>query len=780
METEQTPKGPGGRLVLLTAVLALALVSAVAFGRVFQGTATTFRLALVGGASVLLAAALERRHILIATAATAVGLALVVAHLLYPETTRYWLPTSETLRAALKSWGAVGRTAETEVAPALPLTPLLLASVIAVWAASFAMHALAVRASSPFLSLLPPGALLSFASLVVNDGSRPLYVVAFLGSAMLLLYADGLRRVGQWGPITEWHGRTRLRLGTAASLRGARRVALIALIVAVFLPGILPGYGSPALVQVNAGGNIQRLTSNPIIDIRPALTRRVPIEVFTVRSSTGAYWRSLTLDRFDGNTWRATDPYLDGGAPIGSGLLPAEPGGPGADVRRTVVSQTITWEKLSQPWVVAAYAPVSINTREEGLRYDPSTGTLVLENGGFPGLTYDVTSRALIPTPAQLDTFTLAEFSPDLKARYTQLPAEDPGEEADLAEIRQIAQGLTTNQPHLYRKILAIQNHLRTRFRYDLNPQLEPGRNPVLSFLTTGRAGYCVQFASAMAVMLRTLGIPARLALGWAPGVFDPEEGVWRVTNFESHVWVEVPFPRYGWLSFEPTPRAEAVNPQALAYQQPLSDSPPECLQIPRPGGGPVRPCDSGSSETENDPGETSSTTPPPSVPPGDPQLPTPGDTTVGPSLPGPGWRGAAPWLLGAIALILLLAIPAGKAIRRRVIVARAGPPRERVLAAYRLMSEQAADAGLRRRPHETLPEYRVRLRASVAFSDGDLDRLTALAAVAAYSDREIPPEQAEEAVEAARRAARDIGRSQGAAGRAVGLYRMRIPSLRR
>src|SRR5439155_17251076 len=136
-------------------------------------TSTTLRLALVAAISVGLAAALERRHILIATVVSAAGLAMTIALLLYPDTTRYWLPTATTFRTALESWGAVGRTADSEVAPALPLLPLLLASVIAVWAAAFATHALAVRASSPFLALLPPGALVAFASLVVDDGARP-------------------------------------------------------------------------------------------------------------------------------------------------------------------------------------------------------------------------------------------------------------------------------------------------------------------------------------------------------------------------------------------------------------------------------------------------------------------------------------------------------------------------------------------------------------------------------------------------------------------------------
>jgi transglutaminase-like putative cysteine protease len=779
MDREHAQKGPGGRLVLLIAVLALTIVATVAFGRVFQGTGTTFRLALVAAASVVLAAALERRHILIATLVSAAGLALVIGLLLYPETTRYWLPTAATWRAALRSWEAVGRTADTEVAPALPLLPLMLASVIAVWAASFATHALAVRASSPFLALLPTGALVAFASLVVDDGARPMYVMAFLGSAMLLLYADGLRRVSQWGPISEWHGRYRFRLGTAASLRGARRVALIALVVAVFLPGILPGYGAPAIVQVSGDGSLQRLTSNPIVDIRPALLRKRAVEVFTVRSSQGSYWRSLTLDTFDGDTWRTTDPYLeDHGTDLRSGRIESADL-PTVSAKLTNLHQEVTYERLSQPWVVAAYQATSVlMADDDGLRYDPASGTMVLAGGGSPGFTYEVDSRIVTPTPEQLSKVSLAQIDPAVRAADTQLPKGSFAEQQDLGEIRSIAEAITAGQPDLYHKVLAIQDYLR-QFRYDLNVSTPQGVNPVLWFLRGppaqgGQAGYCVQFASTMAVLLRSLGIPARLAMGWTPGTFDPSVGVWRVTNFESHVWVEVPFATYGWLSFEPTPRAEAVNPQAISFQQPITPGPTECVARPNGNGQPPS-CQTNAGASTPPPTEN----PLPTLKPPTPRLGRDVGGASAPEIqPVRRWRSAMPWLFGALLLLIVLAIPTTKAVRRRILVARATQPRDRVLVAYRLMSERAGDVGLRREPHETLWEYRNRLRERVRFSEeGNLDRLTTLAGKAVYSEDEIRPEEAGRAVEAARQTSSDIARSAGVAGRAAGWFRVRVPS---
>jgi hypothetical protein len=126
--------------------------------------------------------------------------------------------------------------------------------------------------------------------------------------------------------------------------------------------------------------------------------------------------------------------------------------------------------------------------------------------------------------------------------------------------------------------------------------------------------------------------------------------------------------------------------------------------------------------------------------------------------------------LLGGL---FLLSLPLQKLARRRLALATASAPRDRVLAAYRLMADRASDVGLRRRPHETLQEYRGRLKAEVNFSDGHVDRLTSLATLAAYSEAEVSIADANQAVAAARVAAKDIARSSGPAMRVAGWFRI-------
>jgi hypothetical protein len=127
----------------------------------------------------------------------------------------------------------------------------------------------------------------------------------------------------------------------------------------------------------------------------------------------------------------------------------------------------------------------------------------------------------------------------------------------------------------------------------------------------------------------------------------------------------------------------------------------------------------------------------------------------------------------GLLALILLMAIPVFKLVRRRVAMTKSHDPRRRVMAAYAVLTATAADVGLGRFPAETPREYSARLRTTVRVSDGDLGRLTSLADLAAYSASVMGPEDAEAALLAAQRTVKDIRRSAGLAKVALGMFRV-------
>jgi transglutaminase-like putative cysteine protease len=763
LEAERPPRS---RVTLLLALLALDLAAAAAFGRVFRGPNTAFRLAVAAAVCVLLAAALERQHVLVAALASAAGLAVAIGMTVYPETTWHQIPTATTLRTVLRSWDAVGRTAASEIAPALPLRPLVLAALTAVWAASFSSHALAARARSPFLAILPPSALIAFATLLMQDGPRPIYVLPFLLAVLLLLFADGIRRIGQWGPVTAWGRGHGARFAASTSSRGARRVAVACLAVALFLPGLLPGFRRAGLVNVHAETDPITVSIDPLVDIRPRLLQRRAVPLFSVRTNPpdqAAYWRTMGLEFFDGRRWTSSQSaQVPEGIPVQPGALlrSNRPSLSIADPQR--IEQEITMDRFLDPWLPAAYDPIQVTAPGE-IRYDQRTSTLLSPDGPGPGYTYTVTSTMASPTSEDLSELEPVQGS--VATPFVQLPPDLP------PRITAIAHELTDDQDTALLKILTIQQHLRG-FRYDLTVPPTEGGDDILYFLEVSKAGYCQQFAGTMAVLLRALGIPARVAVGFAPGI--RRNGAWQVSTAESHAWVEVLFPRYGWLAFEPTPTR--YNPTANSYalvqrvvgtdpQNPdrcdirIGLGPAALLLCAQPDSGGTLPARPG-----RRPGREGTTT---------------SREATGPA-PGWGWRDwIVPGGAGLVALLLLL-IPPAKFVRRRVAVARAREPRRRVLATFRLMTEQAADFGLGRVASETFWEYRTRLKERIRGPDGELDSLVRLAGMAAYSETEVTPGDVRAARATARATIRQLRRSAGKSRRFAGWFRIDPSTLRR
>jgi transglutaminase TgpA-like protein len=281
------------RLIALLAVCAIAIATAFAFGRVFVGHGATWRLMAVALISAMIASALERRNLLLATLVSAAGLAVVIGLFVFPGTTWHGLPTLETLRHALDASHLVGEQARLQVAPSPPLKPLMLASIIAMWAAIFSCHALAFRAGSPLLALLPPAVMVAFADTVLEEFIKPVYGVVFLAAALTIIFADALRRVQGWGPIWTGPG-SKARLSATAS-RGARGVAAAAVGTALMVPFLVPGFGSKAIFDISSTNGSDRVQIDPLVSIKAALQRSDPVEVFQVRSDVPAYWRMLSL-----------------------------------------------------------------------------------------------------------------------------------------------------------------------------------------------------------------------------------------------------------------------------------------------------------------------------------------------------------------------------------------------------------------------------------------------------------------------------------------------------
>jgi len=160
---------------------------------------------------------------------------------------------------------------------------------------------------------------------------------------------------------------------------------------------------------------------------------------------------------------------------------------------------------------------------------------------------YEVTSSITHPDASQLEA-SGTQYPPGLLQTYLQLPADLPARIGDLAEH------ITAGAKTPFEKALRIQDYLRTSYPYSLDtPAAPPEQDVVDYFLFDARGGFCSYYASAMAVMLRLQGVPARIVTGFAASEYIPERGALRVPFSTAHAWVEVYFPGYGWVEFEPT-----------------------------------------------------------------------------------------------------------------------------------------------------------------------------------------------------------------------------------
>ncbi|MDP9329671.1 MAG: DUF3488 and transglutaminase-like domain-containing protein [Actinomycetota bacterium] len=747
--TQRTP-ARAQRLNAVLAVSLLAAATALALGRVFAGTAPTAKLVATGVASGLLACAMQRRNLFLAALVSGVGMIAAVGVLVFPETTLHGLPTMETLRAIGSAARLVGDQAQMQVAPTIPLPPLFLAAMTATWAAVFSAHALAFRAGSPLLALIPPGALVAFPDTAMEGGVRLLYGLAFLLAALVLVHADGLRRVRAWGPV--WSNRRAAHASGIAGA-GATKVAATTLVIALIAPLWLPGFGSKALFDLSheSGGLIQ---IDPLVKVGAWLSQDAGTEAFKVVTSRPSYWRLLALSDFsDGKAWRpdpnpSTIPLLDGVVPSST---PLPPGGTAVQTEFHVSNE------LAIPWLPTPFPVTSVDLTEDPLSYDRASGALILGHALGAGATYQTSSVLVQPTADELRAVQLPTAAQD--PVDTELPVDD-----SITAIRALATRWVQGAPTDYDEVIAIQDRLASSdFQYDVDVNQRDDTLTLLDFLTKTKRGFCQQFAAAMAVMLRSIGIPARVAIGFTSGTKDPVTDTWTVTTKDAHSWVEVFFPGSGWLSFEPTPGKG--DPSTTSYTHPTTTGHCASAKVD-PGGCPIdggsQGHPGGSRRPDNqadflrhrgDVGAGSFTPPPP---------------------PGRRWPDPRKIVLAALlTLLLVLAlVPPARALRRRArLRLTAHDPRRLILATYDVFTERLGELGFPRAPGETPEEYRHRLTSAELPVDGHLDRLTAITIGAAYAPRDPTADDARAATEAASAAWHDVKSATPIVSRLLGAY---------
>jgi transglutaminase-like putative cysteine protease len=316
-------------------------------------------------------------------------------------------------------------------------------------------------------------------------------------------------------------------------------------------------------------------------------------KVLTIKAPPiSRYWRATTLDVFNGGYWLEStlavqpDPVVDP-------LLPAEGRRPARQLRAEV-----TVDALQDPRLIAATVPVRYDVGELNPLYS-ETGTAYVPGYVPRGATYTSWSYSVQPSPAELarsqptyprslDRYLIVQTryetppvpvfgSPDRRREMGLIFRENPR----LSEYRPLyerALAVAGDTPSPYAAVVALESYFRDgqNFVYDQNPQARGDLPPLVEFVTRTHRGYCQHFAGAMTLMLRYLGIPARIGAGFTSGNYDQDDGTWTITDHDAHTWVEVWFRGYGWLPFDPTPgrgdltgtysaASLAFNPAAVA-----------------------------------------------------------------------------------------------------------------------------------------------------------------------------------------------------------------------
>lgn len=352
---------------------------------------------------------------------------------------------------------------------------------------------------------------------------------------------------------------------TAAVVAGTATV--LALLAGVVFTGVgtegrLPGE-SPARFRAGSGIGLKPFTS-----LRGQLNREQQVELFRVRGlSEPTYLRAITLRKFNPERGWELDGLTQG---VDASLeLPLPEGTTINNGRHYRVEIEPTGYR--DPWLPIFGVPSSVSGMGPNWRYDPAAG-IVFTQTTQESRPY--VEQFTLPTPTATDLRT-AHGPLAIAPAYLDTTGVPP-------QITELAQRLTSQAPTDFDKAVAINRFFtepENGFVYDVQTAPAAGTDALTHFLFQGKRGFCEQYASAMAVLLRAVGIPSRVAVGFTPGYQDGEERV--ITTDDAHAWVEAYFPGWGWQIFDPTPLQDGRGSVPQFLEQELNPAPPEESSAP-------------------------------------------------------------------------------------------------------------------------------------------------------------------------------------------------------
>jgi transglutaminase-like putative cysteine protease len=452
-----------------------------------------------------------------------------------------------------------------------PVTPgirlMLVGGVVLV---ALMVDALAVTYDSAAPAGLPLLALYSIAAGLSGGGGWLWFLTAACGYLLLLL-AEGRDRLSRWGrvfggpPPSAPSIRTR---SVMAPVRTGRRIGAMALGIALIAPAVLPSLNGGLLAIAGTGtgmgqggGTISAV--NPVVALQNQLSQPDNRQVLNYRTDVGnvsdMYLRFVALDQFNGTEWTPSKRALSdvpNQLPLPQGL------GAGVQVRK--FTSTITADRdYAQMWLPLPYPAEKVEISGRW-RFEPEGRTLIGDQGQTTqGMKYRVTALEVEPTADQLASAPKPDAA--FLAKYTKVPGSLP------SVVGKTARQVTSGQRTDYGKAVALQDWFTSgAFMYSTSVQSGTGVQAITRFLRE-KKGFCIHFAFTMAAMARTLGIPARVAVGFTPGTPEADDS-YSIGLRDAHAWPELYFQGVGWTRFEPTPTRGTVPQYTLNEAPPTND----------------------------------------------------------------------------------------------------------------------------------------------------------------------------------------------------------------
>ncbi|GAB2986042.1 transglutaminase TgpA family protein [Saccharothrix stipae] len=538
--------GNGNWVVSATpAVAGLAtLCAATALSSVLDGVLwlvyLAVAIAVVGGAGVLL------RATRVPPVVVALGQVLALTCLLVTIFTRSGvlvvLPGPQSLQDLLAVLGDAMTEVQTGVPP-VPDSPAMRCLVmVAIGLVAILVDTLAVGLAAPAASGLVLLCVFAVPASLADE-MLPLWTFVFGAAAFALLLAvDGQHR------HEAWRGRM-AGSGQSGSGPAATAVAGLAVVVAlvagasltlVGTVGRLPGTGD------EIGGGTGGLGIDPMTQLRGMLNQGAPRELFRVRNmpKTSAYLRAMTLRQYVPDKGWELGGSMPEGVPAG-GALPPQPGDPGGGDVVDIRIEPVNWV---DNWLPIYGRPRGVEEVGDNWRFDPGRGMIYSVR---PRKSEPYTLETVFDTPSA-DTLRKAVGQVDVDQEYLDAPGVE-GRVAALA--RQIVSG----HDNQFDRATALYRYFTDGTQgFDYTTQTSTTSTSVDAledFVFNGKKGFCEQYASAMAIMARSVGMASRVALGFTAGYATGE--VQTITSQDAHAWVEIYFPGHGWMTFDPTPLSD-------------------------------------------------------------------------------------------------------------------------------------------------------------------------------------------------------------------------------